>query len=260
MNWLKNRKLIILLYGCVISLAALITLFGIRVYAPKLLDIDIKWLIAAAIPIILALIAGKFITRFKWLGVDIEIAAGDRIVDRDEVYQVIQPFAAQRKDDLRILRAMRAEDKARINALTFELGKAEYYEEGAIIEYVRELRYVHFFLIHDKAGRFVAMIDIYRALFASQDFELVLRFIRELEKGNIPQGFGVIITKHLPAQTKIVDAYQRLRKENPGAAFIVFNDDNSEWPIGYITREMAERYLADLVVKLIKTQGANSVE
>jgi hypothetical protein len=250
MNWLKEKKIKILLYACILSLAALVIMFGIRVYAPTILDIDIKWLVVAAIPIILALIVGRFITRFKWMGIDVELAAGGRIIDHEEVFQIIASFAAQRKDDLDVLRAMSPEQKIRPNVLAFVLGKANYYQEGAVVEYVRELRNVQFFMILDKAGKFVAMIDFYRPLFENQNYENVYRFILELQEGQIPSGFGIIITSRVSANTKIIDAYKRLRREYP-EVLLVFSDDNPELPVGFITMEMVERYLANLVVKIV---------
>jgi hypothetical protein len=250
MNWLKEKKIKILLYACILSLAGLVILFGIRAYAPTLLDIDIKWLVVAAIPIILALIVGRFITRFKWMGIDIELAAGGRIIDHEEVFQIIAPFTAQSKDDLDVLRSMSQEQKQRPNVLAFKLGNANYYQEGAVVEYIKELRNVQFFMIIDKAGKFVAMIYFYRALFERQNYDHVNRFILELQEEKIPSGFGIIITGRVSANSMIIDAYKRLRREYPGV-LLVFSDHNPELPAGFITIELAERYLANLVVKIV---------
>lgn len=259
MNWLKEKKLKLLLYACIVSLAGLVILFGIRIYAPTLLDIDIKWLVVAAIPIILALIVGRYITRFKMMGFDVELATEGRIIDHEEVFQILHPFVAQRKGELGVLDAMTAAEKARPNVLAFEIGKVGYYEEGAIKRYVQEMRNIYFFLIYDKTGKFVAMINIYRPLFENQGFEKVYRFISDLEQGIVPEDFGLIIRKRISAQARIVDAYKRLRSEYP-AVFIVFGDENTELPIGYITREMAERYLASLVLRMADKKQTADLE
>ncbi len=251
MNWLKDKKIKILIYACILSLAALVTLFGIRVYAPTLLDIDVKWLIVAAIPIILALIIGRFITRFRFGGFDVELAAGGPIIEHEEVFEILQPLGVLPKSELDFLQGMSHEDKIKANVLLFEIGRPDYYHEGSIMEYLRQLPNVQFFMIVNKAQRLVAIIYIYRSVFLNQGFGPVDRFIQMLEQGVVPQGFGPIVTGRISPRARIIDAYRRLKKEYPGV-LMVYSEAKPEFLTGFITLEKAERYLANIVVRMMK--------
>jgi hypothetical protein len=255
MNWLKDNKIRILLYACVLSLAALVILFGIRIYAPILLDIDIKWLVVAAIPIILALIVGRFVAKFKWGGIDIELAAEGKIIDHEEVFVLFQPFAAQRKDDLNTLRAMSETEKGKPNALLFDLDRSDYYDANVIREYVRELRNVRFFIIRINAGQLVAIIYIDRSIILNQENEYLYRFIEGLPNRVNSQGFGTVVGGRISVNERIVDAYQKMKREK-SRVLLVFAEGNTGFPMGFITMKMAERYLANLVVRVVNQKSS----
>ena len=251
-NWIKDKNQRLLFYGCILSLAAILILFGVRIYAPFLLDIDIKWLIVASIPIVLALIVGKFITRFKWMGVDIEIAVDDRIVDAEDVVYIMHSFIAQKKENLAVLFSLSPEAKNRPNVLAFEQGKPGYYDPYAIREYVRLLPNVHFFSVKTSTGKFVALLQINRELILGQANELINSFILDLAENRIPEEIGFfVITHHIVAKTKVIDAYEII-KRTPNKALTVLENEESKQLIGIVFERSIEAYLAKLVLRYVK--------
>jgi hypothetical protein len=251
MKWLKDRSFEMLMYGCIASIAALVILFGIRVYAPTLLDIDVKWLIVAAVPVVLALIAGRFITRFKWMGVDIEIAAEDPVIEHKEVIDILIPLKAQQKSDLIELDNMSDDQRNQPNVLTFIQGISNYYEPGAILAYVKMLPNIRFLMVTDEDSRFVALILISRKKFENYNFSDLDPFIRALEQRRIPYNFGKPITRRVDPHTQIVDVYEVLKKD-PYKIRVLFKKEESLLPMGIITFERTEKYLANLLVKYLK--------
>jgi hypothetical protein len=252
MKPLKDKKIKILLYACILSLAALIILFGLRFYAPTLLDIHVKWLIVAAIPILLALIIGGFITRFKGGGFELELAeARGPIIDHQEVFEILQPIGVVQKDELEVLQRMSYDEKIRTTVLRFEISRPGYYQEGAIQSYLRELPKVQFFMIVSKAGKLIAMIYINRSIFLDHGFEPVYTFINLLADGTVPHKFGPLVTGRISPDAGIADAYRRLKREFPGVLLVYMKEDD-KFPKGFITLERASQYLADIVVRLIK--------
>jgi len=251
MNWLKERKYKLLLYAGITSTAGLVILFGIRIYAPTLLDIDIKWLAAISVPILLALIAGKFITKVKLMGVDVEIAAQDRVIDHEEIIQIFHGFAVLEKSNVEILDLFTLEDRKKPNVLEFVQARNDYYQAGAIAEYLRRLPRVQFFLIRNIAGDFVALLVIERERFLDPSFEVGYDFIGQLSSGIIPKGLGYqVIIGRITTQTRIIDAYYRFRHFSSDI-MAVFENENSKEPIGYVTLQMIEKYLAGLLAKNI---------
>ncbi len=61
-----------IIYGLVISLVILLILLLLQHYSASLLNLETRWLVVAGVPIIIALIIGGYIYKFKGFGIELE--------------------------------------------------------------------------------------------------------------------------------------------------------------------------------------------
>jgi CBS domain-containing protein len=249
---MENRHLY-LFYGSVISLTVLLLLFAVRLYKPELLDIDVKWLTVASIPLVIALIVGKFITKFSGLGLSVEVAANEEI-DNPAVLKVLKPLNAKTKSDLPELYSLSQSDLQEFNVLVFKSGQKEYYDPYAVSEYITKMPKVEYIEIVDPRDEFMTLIKIKRERFKYKDNEEFLRrFILQIERGELP-GESNVTTSFVTANQTIVDTLNAVRESGKSFIAVVRNATERKL-IGVVHEHALETYLANAVLRAASKKG-----
>jgi hypothetical protein len=147
------------------SIAATVVLLAVFMYLQgldsKFLSLDTKWVIVAAIPLIIAILRSNIIRSFKGFGFELETRLEDPLRNVNlEATDVLKFSPATGKGTLRDLYAQSQAKRQKVERLTFILGRKEYYGKDAIIEYLQELPGLSFLEITEEDGRFVALLPI----------------------------------------------------------------------------------------------------
>lgn len=256
MNGFENNKHRLLVYGATLSLAAFIILFGIRYYLPELLDIDIKWIAVAALPVILALIVGKYVKKVSVGGWELELAASERIADNPDIYVAMRPVSFLDKEGIEKLNDLSMMERESTNALQFKAERINYYSPDAITQYVKKFPALAYFIIKDKKDQFVAMVKISPVDYSKENHEFVRQFIDSIESPWFPREISSsknFITSHVYSNATLVDSYEILKKSKNGTAAVLRSQESQE-VIGLIELQTVKNHLAEMLVRTIKAK------
>ena len=114
----------------------------------------------AGIPLVLALIAGRFVRGFKGLGVELEMQLSSPVISNSTVIDITSQVSSATKQELQAVFALPQEKKNSTNVLTFKPRAIGYYIPGDVREYLGALPNVQFFEVVDQALRLKFLIDI----------------------------------------------------------------------------------------------------
>jgi len=247
---MRNARLY-LLYGIVLSLAILVILLAVRMYQPSLLDLDVKWLVVAGIPLLVALIVGRFITKFNGFGISIEVAANEQ-VDNTPVLIHALPVTIAEKGPVDELDSWTWEQLNAPIVLTFASGGRQY-SLYATTEYIRRLPGLLYLEIEDEAGRFMVLKKITEKDRAPDSSSLMdfLAVVREDQGAKMDNTY----TKTFACgYDSVIDTLQKLRYS--GKDFIaILNNPDDRVLIGVATECGIGRYLATNILRKIKADG-----
>jgi len=205
-----------------ISAGLLIIFFILQTLKSDILDLDVKWIIVSAIPLIIGLILSGIIKSFKGFGVELEINLSEKVelelIGKVECF----PTTELTKQSIEYLLAMRDEEKNKIERLQLVSGKRGYYDSYAISEYMRHLGNLKFIEIIDKNGKFLALLGAglfrFRHRFENTvidydgDDQEIRKLIQSIERENYTNTFKRdIITESIQMNDSLVIAYKKFQ-------------------------------------------------
>ena len=173
-----------------------VVLFGIfialQLNKSTVLDINTRWLITAGIPILVGLIIGGYVTKFKGFGVELETRLKSPVTILSlKAADAITFLPGDEKQSAGRLRSVSEAQIIRTKRLSFVTGRKSYYGIQAIIEYLRTFRNLEYFEIKKESNEFVCLIpiDLFRRLLNSieerlydYNYNKLDNFINQLEK------------------------------------------------------------------------------
>jgi hypothetical protein len=244
----KENK--VLLIGCVISLIIIIILFIIRAYKEEWLDINIQWIGVAILPLLLALIVGKYIKKFTGFGVELELASEEPLSTNTEVVEFIEYVFPEEKNSQRYLKTLPPDKKSKTNVLRFRINKKNFYDSHIVTDYIRNLRNLKFFEVVDVRGKYKSLsrIDRDALLNQSENFFSVQTFIKAIEENRIKNIELETTSEFIYLSGTAVEVYKKIKAT--GKSFIAVVDKENNL-IGVVFKSRLERYFTELVLNAV---------
>ena len=234
--------------GILASLALLLIFLNLQAVNSNLLNLDIKWLVIASIPLLIVLVRSNIIQKFKGFGIELETRLQDPISSINlAAIAALVDLPSDAKQSISYLERLSSSQRESIQRLTFQIERSGYYDERAIRFYLRELPNINFFEVVNSSGQFIALLPVDLLIERNNPNEEVLRrFIKVLET-NTPQAFyrEIAITKTILESDNILDALQQVRKSKFGYLPVISEDGRL---LGIATRPMLESKVADEVL------------
>ncbi len=183
-----------LILGIVSSLLLLGLLFWLQYQTAPILQLENRWLIVAGIPLLLAIIVGGYVRRFKGFGMELETrlkrpitATGFQArqtmnLKASEVMERREELGKMSADELR---AIPEKERLKYERLSFVMGR-KFYSSDAILFYLHkdDLPNLKYLEIQDQSGAFVCLLEK-----GSVSYANVHEFITSLESGTVMDVF-----------------------------------------------------------------------
>lgn len=242
-----NKHPIVIL-GLIATLITFIALLLLQHLSPSILQLDVKWVVVACIPLLIALIVGGYIKEFTGFGITLKTTMEAPITSLDlKAQEVLVSLEGIRKDTLAVLSRISLEKKRKTTRLRFFLRRRGYYDLDAIYFYMRELPNLEYFEIVRPKGLFVCLLPV--GLFYSHgevDRPELERFLSALMEDKILDIYsGDAITATVRAEQSIATVLEILRSNRLDAAVVL---DSKGATLGLIKTSDIEKRITDEVI------------
>ena len=216
----------------------------------SLLKVDSKWLALSMLPVLIVLLTGGYIYKFKGFGIEIETSLKEPIKDkvefkaRAQAEQAMTGTVEERKRKLSDLYNMTAEKKKSIERLSFINGYHNY-DSTVVAEYLNELSNLEYIELLGSDSRFIGVMSA-DDLAGKED-----EFVQSLAKGTVLVKFShFIVTDSVDEDTSAIDALALIRK-NTKRNFLPLLDKQGKMK-GIVTAASLEKRIADDVLQASK--------
>jgi hypothetical protein len=241
--------------GGVLAFTLLVVFFVLQADYSGLLALDVKWLVVAAVPLIIALLKSDIIESFKGFGVELKVRLREpvgRISDPLTSAMMNLPGDEKRSDQY--LRNLPRDTRRQIARLTFVQGRPGYYSPQVIALYVRQLPNLEFMEVVTEQRKFIALLPASGLRYIENDVEVnmgtVNRFVEALATKKVTSEFrDVVITKTISDDERLLTAVPLAR--NSRANTLVVVSQAGEF-LGIVTVRMLEHKITNDVLALQK--------
>lgn len=241
-----------LLERCLLmSLALLIIFFYLQYYELKVLSLESRWLVVASIPLLVALLAGGYIKKFKGFGIELEALLQNPIGRVNLVAtDVLEGLPVHEKGTDRQLQRLSDEKRTQIKRLSFTIRKRDYYGTDAIGAYLDGLPNLEYFEVKKVDGRFLYLIPVEIFKDMPHMHQRLERFITAMEENSIGEMFGEnAIDESIGEKESLLDIVPKIRASKFGILPVV---SESGRLIGILNTWLVERRITDEVVAAVK--------
>ena len=234
--------------GIVVSAILLIVFLLLQEFHATILSLDVKWLVVAAIPLIIALLRSNIIRSFKGFGIELETRLQEPIgaIALSAVDAVVE-LPGDYKETLGYIMRLSPEERASLQRLTFNEGRRNYYQPEVVREYLNLLPNLKYFEVADSKGKFVALVPV--ELFKLKEetnFGRIEDFIYTMvEKEHGAFFSNAIITETIRETENLLKALPVVRRSKYGLLPVVNRKGGF---LGVITAAMIESKIADEVL------------
>jgi hypothetical protein len=244
----KKRKFIFWLVGSIFSLILLSAFLYFQEREFKMLELDVKWLVVASVPLLLVILNSNIIKKFKGFGIELETRLHEQVgniklIAVDALYDV----PGRTKQSVDYLRSMPATERCSIQRLTFQSGLREYYRLEAVKEYLRALPNLKYFEIVNEDGKFIAILSAksFKTETYIDDIRLQA-FLNDLQENSIVDHFGeILVTEKIEDNEDLLEALSKVRRSRFEYLPVVTNDG---YLLGVLTPNAIESKIADQVI------------
>lgn len=239
--------------GFFVAGAILLILMILQVTYPKPLGLETRWLVAATIPILIALVVGGYISRVKGPGgIELFLAQPVSNLTLTATSSLKTPRGMQ-KGSLQTLFQLTPDQAATIERLVMTEGVPDFYGAHALAQYIEALPSLQYIEIQSQNGKFIALIsinEVKNADFFDRDENLsrgVNRLIRAIETSSVVIEYGTsAITNTATNTSGIVEALKQMRKYSTDKLIIL--DSESKFKGLLLEKDLEER-LVDLILQ-----------
>lgn len=156
--WSQHTALAI---GAICSLVLLATFFWFQHDSSNILKLESRWLIAAGVPLLAALIVGGYIKSFKGFGVELEASLNKPVTNIElSATEAMEQMDADEKRSISYLHQLQDSKKRKISRLVLVQGRRDYYRAHALQEYLNLLSGLRYFEIRNNEGKFIALLRV----------------------------------------------------------------------------------------------------
>jgi hypothetical protein len=241
----QNRYWII---GIIVSVLLLALFLYLQENDYKMLNLEIKWLVVASIPLIITILRSNIIQKFKGFGIELETRLQEPIGKINlAAINALADLPSDEKQSIMYLQNLSETKRIQIQRLTLREGRREYYRPEAIYEYLRKLPNLKYLEVLSSEGKFVALIPV--EVFRVQEYpdierlEILIKYLAEKETFNfLPNS---IITDVISESESLTKALPVVRKSKYGLLPVISDGGNI---LGVVTTELIESKIADEVI------------
>lgn len=248
------RNHYVLIVCSLISVSLLVVFAILQHHESHVLKLNTQWILVAGVPILIALLVGGYIKKFKGFGVELESRLQTPVTSLSlKVTDAITDMPGDAKERVSHLRRLTERQVEITKRLSFVLGRTGYYDRNAIIRYFKKLRNLDYVEVTKRSGEFVCLIPIreFKAIESETPSEpfrhsRIDQFIRALEDETILSVFsGACINLTVKRDEGLIRVLEKLRNVNVDKAVVVSPEG---YFLGVITSNDIERKIADDVL------------
>ena len=243
-----KEKQIIVLVGVLVSLIIFIALLILQGTNASILKLESRWLLLAGVPLLIALIVGGYIHKFKGFGLEIETRLQNKIRKSElQALDALEQVEGQDKGTMSFLYDSPPEELAMKERLTLYSGRGGYYGSYALREYLERLINLKYIEIRYPQGKFRCLIPA--SFFKREEVfnsDFLDRFIDSLAEGNIfPEIEAEAETDFVKTSEGLIAILPKVRESKHGWLPVLSKDQRLE---GVVTKEVIESRIADEVI------------
>ena len=249
--WRENSLLVV----CTIFSIVLLSVFSaLQIIDSSILKLETKWLLISGAPLLVALIAGGYIAKFKGFGIELESKLNSPVKTLTlKATDVIAGIAGDNKQSVDRLPNFTDDQIERTKRLSFISGRDNYYGTDAIIRYMEKLRNLEYLEVKTESGEFICLLPASEFKSNNENrcnveisHNKVSRFRRALEENKVTKDYSHVCIKLTVGQDEgLLDVLQKLRNINQKIAVVVNSDGQF---IGILTERDIEHRIADDVL------------
>jgi uncharacterized integral membrane protein len=234
--------------GIVVSILMLTLFLFLQQNNSQVLNLDVKWLVVASIPLILVILRSNKIKKFKGFGIELETRLQESVGKINLVaVDALTDLPSDEKRSRSYLENLPEAKRIQTQRLTIREGRNGYYQPEAIHEYLRRLPNIKYFEVLSSEGKFVALIPI--ELFRMGEYTDIDRLNHLVESVAEKETLGFfphsIITDTVLESENLIEALLLVRKSQYGLLPVISGGGNL---LGVVTRELIESKIADEVI------------
>ena len=238
-----------ILLGGAASVIILAVLLALQQSGSSFLSLESRWLLLAGVPILVALIVGGYVYKFKGFGIELETRLRNPLgTSTLQAIDALEPAPGAEKESLSILDNTPTDELARIKRLTMVLGRGGYYDPNAVKEYINRLVSLQFIEIRNPKGAFRCLIPI---SVIRRDHGLYLegaieRLVNSVGKSTVLSEFATeAVTDHVNVTDRLIAVLPKVRESKYGWLPVL---TAHRVLAGIITRSSVESRIADEVI------------
>ncbi len=246
LDFIKDHTLIIL--SCLFSIGLFSLLIFLHIKESKFLTIDSKWLFISCLPILIALIVGGYIHKFKGFGIELETSLKNPIGQVNLIAtDVLESISGTEKGSTSSIEALSDSERLKYQRLSFVIGKRNYYGENAIERYIELLPMLKFIEIKKSDGKFFGLMPAELLKENGRpNYQKINNFIKGIEEKDLSERFGDnIILEAVLIDTSILKLLPKARSSK--FQFLPVTTKNG-YLAGIITAKAIETRIADEVI------------
>ncbi len=253
-----NQKTLIV--GSILSVILLLFLGWLQSEEAKFLNLSPQWLAIAVLPVLVALFAGGFITRFKGFGVELEATLRTPVASMNLTASgAVADIPGDEKKSFLYIDNLPDDKKLATRRLLFRSGRQDFYTPHGIERYAQELPNIKYFEIRTESGEIICFIPISTFRDTAQprralDFEKLKLLVQAIKQNEVPNAFKEsAITLTVSNDQSLVDVLKKMRTESAEFAPVVSPTGKY---LGVVFARDVERRIADSVLATTKASSA----
>lgn len=235
--------------GVIVSILLLVLFLFLQQNDYKMLNLEIKWIVVASVPLILAILRSNIIQKFKGFGIELETRLQEPIGNINlTAIDALADLPSDEKQSLMYLKNLPETKRIQIQRLTLLEGRENYYRAEAIQVYIQRLPNLKYIEVLSSEGKFIALIpvDLFRFQGDIDETERLQKLIAHLDQKETSRFLPYsIITDSISEHENLVKALPAVRKSKYGLLPVISDSANL---LGIVTAELIEKKIADEVL------------
>lgn len=254
---MKNQFYLILSILLSIGLLSLFFFFKSQDYL--FMDLDVKWILVAGLPVLVVLLLGGYIKSFKGFGVELEANLAEPLPPSLVSIPTYVPQQSLTKASMAYLFSMSDHSKLTITMLRMESGKKGYYDPMAVMEYLKALPNVSYIEVvnHKKEFQYLIPAGYYRTSY-DDGRAAINQLISMLESVSLE--FPWVIKRYVSADDDLFTVYEQLLEVvgdtgDPGVQVMLPVLTKNKHLLGLVYKQTVEAKIAEEVWRTKRKTG-----
>lgn len=242
--------------GIILTILLLILFTYLENIDSSILKLESRWITIAFVPIIIALLVGGYIHKFKGFGLEIEARLKEpaKRIDLQATDACSYLMSTDKGSYYHLTEEMDENEKNNIEKIAFIEGRKDYYGTLAISLYLDQLPNLKYIEIKSEKGRFKGLLPIRALRFEKpttpeesvQEGERINEFIESIENSKSLKVYRkIIITSTVQDNDSLLTVLEKVRDQKLG---IIPMLESTGHMIGVVERGQAEKVIADAVL------------